>query len=156
MSTDSLFVLLEVCGLGLALINNPNALRKMERRYETRAEWTRRTGIIKKRFSPEVRQMVVREHMAERGGRAGARGMRSGQKCPPRRVISLEQTAQRKRQWEVVPMKRSSKNLPPVRQSTQPPRPKTSAQVRADLAVRPPVRRKPAPVRPYAPRGERP
>ena len=53
-------------------------------------------------------------------------------------------------------MKRSSKNLPPVRQSTQPPRPKTSAQVRADLAVRPPVRRKPAPVRPYAPRGERP
>ena len=74
MSTDSLFVLLEVCGLGLALINNPNALRKMERRYETRAEWTRRTGIIKKGFSPEVRQMVVREHMAEFGAAGGRQG----------------------------------------------------------------------------------
>ncbi len=76
LGLGNLFILLETLGLGLALVENPAALRKMERRYERRSEWTRRTGVIRKQFSPEVRQKLVSEHMSEIGsigGRARAK-----------------------------------------------------------------------------------
>ena len=71
MSLDSLFVLLEVLGLGIALVQNPAALRRMERRYERRFETWRRPGIIRRPVSSEVRAMVVREHMAQIAQPAG-------------------------------------------------------------------------------------
>ncbi len=71
MGLDSLFILLEVVGLGLALVENPAALARMERRYEKRFEVRRWPGIIKKRFSPEVKQMVMSERMAELGAVGG-------------------------------------------------------------------------------------
>lgn len=77
MGSDSLFTLLETLGLGLQLVENPAALRKMERRYERRAEWTRRTGILRRPISPAVRAAAVHQHMAE----IGAIGGKSRARC---------------------------------------------------------------------------
>ena len=73
MGMESFWILLEVLGLGVTLVENPAAMHRMEHRYEKRCELRRSSGAIKKQFSPEVRQMVVSEHMATIGA-IGGRG----------------------------------------------------------------------------------
>ncbi len=77
MGMESFWVLLEVLGLGVALVENPVALAKMSHRYETREEIRRRTGSIRRPIAPAVRLAAVSAHMAE----IGSRGGRGRSKC---------------------------------------------------------------------------
>ena len=80
---------------------DPDLLRRMERRYERREEWARRnTGIIRRNIPPQLKLAAVSEHMAEIGaigGRARSRGVAAGMR-PKRGTFSPGEGAKRKRQ----------------------------------------------------------
>ena len=70
----TLFLILEALAVKIVFEEDSDLLRKMERRYERRAEWARRsTGIIRRNISPQLKLAAVSEYMSEIG-RIGGRG----------------------------------------------------------------------------------
>lgn len=58
---DSLWLLTDVLALDVVLVPSLEKARRMELRWEKRDELRRRPGVLRKRFSPELRAKVASE-----------------------------------------------------------------------------------------------
>lgn len=63
---DALWLVLPALGLKMVIEQDMDAVRVMEKRWEIRDELRRRPGLIRRRYTPELKALVIAEAARER------------------------------------------------------------------------------------------
>lgn len=95
---DSLWLIAEVLAIDIIIVPSLELVQKMAHRWEKRDELRRRPGVIRKRFSPEVRSKIASEL-----GRLGGSKVKRFTTTPEQR--SKRQRRNAKRGWKKRRMK---------------------------------------------------